>query len=168
MKYYTGIGSRETPEEVSKIIKSISKKLETLGYTLRSGGAKGADTFFETDISQKEIYIPWEGFGFGIVPKYSKFADDLLKELHPAYNRLTPGAKKLHLRNINQVLGIDLETPSDFLICWANFDRSGNPKGGTRTAWMLAKKYGVPCFNLKKEQDKKDLQIFLNNLNYEG
>ena len=164
MKYYTGIGSRSTPAEVGEAMEKIANRLDKLGYTLRSGAADGADTFFENGSKNKEIFIPWSSFGKGIVPEYSEFADDLLKGIHPAYNRLSSGAKKLHLRNINQVLGVDLDTPSDFLICWADVDNTGNPKGGTRTAWMLAKKYNIPCFNLYKEEDRGNLKLFLNNL----
>lgn len=151
--YYTGVGSRETPKEIGIVINKIALKLQDLGYTLRSGHAGGADTFFEENITEKEIFIPWKSFGNGIVPEYSSYADSLLQEIHPAYNKLTQGAKKLHLRNVNQVLGQDLNTPSKFLICWADTDTKGIPKGGTRTAWLVAEKFDVPCFNLKNQKD---------------
>ena len=161
MKHYTGVGSRSTPKEIGELINKISVKLERLGYTLRSGGAEGADKAFEKDIKNKEIFIPWKNFGEGIVPNYSEYADNLIKEIHPAYERLSQGAKKLHLRNVNQVLGLNLDTPSKFLICWAEVDNEGTPKGGTRTAWMVAKKFNVPCFNLILEEDKNRFEKFI-------
>jgi hypothetical protein len=45
MKYYAGIGSRETPKDILDLISKIAIKLESLGYTLRSGGADGAVEF---------------------------------------------------------------------------------------------------------------------------
>ena len=39
MKVYTGIGSRETPEEILEFMKEIASKLEELGWICRSGGA---------------------------------------------------------------------------------------------------------------------------------
>ena len=152
MKYWTGIGSRETPQEIGELMSKISVKLEELGYILRSGGAPGADTYFAEKIKNKEIFIPWQSFGEGIVPKETEFAHDLLKEVHPAYIRLSKGALKLHLRNVNQVLGEDLNTPSQFLICWAKTAK-GEPIGGTRTAWKIAEKYNIPRFNLSIEED---------------
>lgn len=152
-KYYTGVGSRETPEEIGKIISDVAVKLEQLGYTLRSGGAGGADSYFAEKVKGKEIFIPWSSFGTGIVPEETDFAHSLLKEIHPAYDRLSQGALKLHLRNVNQVLGKDLNTPSDFLICWAKTDKQGVPMGGTRTAWKVAEKYNIPCFNLSVQED---------------
>ena len=47
-KIYTGIGSRNTPKEVLELMKTIGKYLGCLGYELRSGGADGADSAFES------------------------------------------------------------------------------------------------------------------------
>ena len=44
---YAGIGSRETPKEILKEMTKIGQELESKGYTLRSGGAIGADKAFE-------------------------------------------------------------------------------------------------------------------------
>lgn len=151
--YYSGVGSREVPQEIGEVITKIAVKLEELGYTLRSGGAQGADTYFAEKVKNKEIFIPWKSFGDGIVPKETDFVHSLLKEIHPAYDKLSQGALKLHLRNVNQVLGEDLNTPSKFLICWAKTDKQGVPIGGTRTAWKIAEKYNIPCFNLFVEED---------------
>ena len=153
VKYYTGIGSRETPKEIGEIINKIAVKLEELEYVLRSGGAGGSDTYFAEKIKNKEIFIPWKSFGEGIVPKETQFSHNLLKEVHPAYDKLSQGALKLHLRNVNQVLGEDLVTPSSFLICWAKTDNKNIPTGGTRTAWKIAEKYKIPRFNLFIEED---------------
>jgi len=154
LKYYTGVGSRTVPPEIGELMTKIAVKLEELGYTLRSGFASGSDTYFAEKVKNKEIFIPWKSFGEGIVPQETEFAHNLLKEIHPAYDRLSQGALKLHLRNVNQVLGADLNTPSKFLICWAKIDKQGSPMGGTRTAWKIAEKYGIPCFNLAEEEDK--------------
>jgi len=154
LKYYTGVGSRTVPPEIGELMTKIAVKLEELGYTLYSGGAKGSDLAWSAKVKNKEIFIPWKSFGEGIVPQETEFAHNLLKEIHPAYDRLSQGALKLHLRNVNQVLGADLNTPSKFLICWAKTDKQGSPIGGTRTAWKIAEKYGIPCFNLAVEEDK--------------
>lgn len=153
MRYYTAIGSREVPKEIGELMTQIGVKLEELGYTLRSGFAPGSDLAWSAKVKNKEIFIPWKSFGEGIVPQETEFAHNLLKEIHPAYDKLSQGAMKLHLRNVNQVLGRNLDTPSLFLICWAKTDKQGTPTGGTRTAWMVAKKYNIPCFNLFIEED---------------
>lgn len=156
VKYYTGVGSRTAPKEIGEVIIKVSQKLEDLGYILRSGGAGGADSYFEETIKNKEIFIPWYGFNNirdGIVPQETELAYNLLKEIHPAYDKLSQGAIKLHLRNVNQVLGKDLNKPSDFLICWAKTDKQGVPTGGTRTAWKIAEKFNISRFNLFVKED---------------
>jgi hypothetical protein len=40
---YTGIGSRQTPEPILSCIRDLARKLAQDNWTLRSGGASGAD-----------------------------------------------------------------------------------------------------------------------------
>jgi len=61
-KYYTGIGSRETPKKILVLMDKLAQKLEKQGYVLRSGGAAGADTAFAENVVKKEIFIPWNNF----------------------------------------------------------------------------------------------------------
>jgi hypothetical protein len=170
LKIYTGIGSRNTPEDIGDIMKKLASKLEQEGWKLRSGGAGGADSFFEagvTCINNKQIYIPWKSFGglthSIVVPgDYKTKAEQIASEIHPAWNKCSRGAKALHTRNVCQVLGADLQTPSKFLVCWA--ESSGDSiKGGTRTAWEIAKMHNIPCFNLKNELDYVRLMSYMEN-----
>ena len=153
--FYTGIGSRETPKDVCEKIEYIAVILYHASYTMRSGGADGADAAFETGVDRvskdklgKRIYVPWKGFGSNRPEHTHKIhlkAFTIASRIHPAWNRLTAGAKKLHARNIHQVLGDDLKTPSQFLICWT---RGGEPIGGTRTAIICAEMCHIPVYNL--------------------
>lgn len=64
-KYYTGVGSRSTPQDIMELVTQVATKLEALGYSLRSGAADGADTGFENGVTNplnKQIFIAWEGF----------------------------------------------------------------------------------------------------------
>ena len=57
---------RNTTQKLRNIGKNIGNRLALEGFVLRSGGADGADTFFEIgcDMSNglKEIYLPWNNF----------------------------------------------------------------------------------------------------------
>ena len=44
--YYAGVGSRETPLHICELMTQIAKKLSSLGWVCRSGGAEGADLAF--------------------------------------------------------------------------------------------------------------------------
>lgn len=155
MKYITIVGSRHTPLEECEAITQIAKGFALAGYILRSGGAEGADLAGEKGYNlvncydQKEIYLPWPGFNGDMSPLNTvcSKALEIAKNIHPNWSVLSQGAQKLHGRNVYQVLGKDLKSPSDLLICWT---KNGESVGGTRTAIELAKKYGVPIINLGK------------------
>lgn len=149
MKYYAGIGSRETPANVQKQMAEIAEKLCNLGYTLRSGGAGGADAAFESGAAKKKIYLPWDGFNGRyedgnqyVVPPFEK---PLVEKFHPKPKSLSEFGWKFMSRNSYQVLGDDLKTPVDFVICWTS---NGDIKGGTGQAMRIAKHYKIPIFNL--------------------
>lgn len=164
-KFYTGVGSRKTPKDIGDMIILISAKLSSMGYTLRSGGADGSDSFFEDGSNDSVIYLPWYGYNGkkGIVPEDHPYAYELIERIHPYFGNLSDGAIKLHLRNVNQVLGDDLDNivKSKFLICYAKIDKNGIPLGGTRTAWLVAKLYDIPCFNLFIKKDYERLSKFI-------
>ena len=65
VKYYTGVGSRSTTPDVMELMTRVATKLESLGYSLHSGAADGADTGFENGVTNplnKQIFVAWEGF----------------------------------------------------------------------------------------------------------
>jgi len=157
-KYYTGVGSRSTPPDILELMSKIAKDMQMLGYVLRSGGAGGADEAFEkgADEMHREIYLPWQGFN-GNGSKLAGVCNGAIQrasEIHPAWARCSVGVKKLHARNVYQVLGKDLKTPSEILICWT---RNAEVKGGTATAIRLAKEVGAKVYNLCDENRKNDL-----------
>jgi hypothetical protein len=67
---------------------------------------------------------------------------------------LSYGAKKLMARNCHQVLGQDLKTPVDFIVCWT---KNGNINGGTGQALRIAKKLNIPVYNLFFEESFQNL-----------
>ena len=149
-KYYTGVGSRQTPENVLALMTLIADLLEQQGYVLRSGGAQGADTAFENGVKDqrnKQIYYAEQA---------SPEAMQIASKYHPAWDRCSNYAKKLHGRNAFQVLGFDLDTRSEFLLCWTpdgciqHSERSIRT-GGTGTAISIAEAHGVHVVNLQHQ-----------------
>jgi hypothetical protein len=59
----TGVGSRETTDEALALMAKIARVFSEKGFTLRSGGAKGADSAFEDNwAGKKEIFLPCSGY----------------------------------------------------------------------------------------------------------
>ena len=150
VRHYTGIGSRQTPAELGSLIAKIARVCANDGLILRSGAAPGADAMFEQHARARggacEIWVPWRGFQghpSTLVPVPEAFA--IASEIHPAWDRCSDGARKLHARNVHQVLGADLQTPSEFVVCWTP---RAQVVGGTATALRLAKRSKIPIMNL--------------------
>lgn len=171
---YTGIGSRQTPKPVLDSMEFMAGVLATHGYTLRSGKAGGADSAFQKGAVENngkmEIYIPWPGFNRNCDPKWNNndiigVSHDTLRiaeNLHPAWRLCSPGARKLHARNVCQILGKDLNAPSDFVIFYSKADHNGKLKGGTATAVNLAVNSGIAVYNLAELNPEKVLNDILN------
>jgi hypothetical protein len=172
---YTGVGSRETPPEMMAILSDYAEALARADHTGRSGGADGADTAIEIGIDRvggkKEIFLPWLGYNdnksslFGVTDAALQIASTL----HPNWSGLSQGAKKLHGRNVYQVLGANLSAPSRFLLCWTadGLEVEKNRtrmSGGTATAIVLALRNGIPVFNLGQSGSLTKLNAFLTEL----
>ncbi|MHB1644226.1 MAG: DUF4326 domain-containing protein [Acidithiobacillus sp.] len=155
---YAGIGSRSTPDHVLQVIRKVAHRLSELGYTLLSGGAAGADSAFEAGCyGKKEIYLPWPGFrhlqGRHCVTLPSGEAFRVAEIIHPAWKRLNDTSQSLMARNSHQILGADLRSPVDFVICWTpdgceSEATRTRTTGGTGQAIALADRWGVPVVNL--------------------
>lgn len=156
VKYYAGIGSRETPYHILKIMSRLSILLEDYDYILRSGGATGADYAFEKNVSSKNIYLPDREFNGKTEdnnqyiyidqsnqPDFDNAYDSL--KLHPIGFKLSQNAKKYMIRNYFQICGHNNLPNSEFVICWTP---NASYSGGTAQAMRLANKLNIPIFNL--------------------
>ena len=157
-----GIGSRETPDLMLTLMADIGHALALRGVIVRSGGADGADTAFEKGALRARVqgtfegFAPWAGFNGRRWPvKVPAEAFDLVDEFHPAGKSLRDAPRKLMARNAQQVLGVDLESPSALVLCWTKDGADGDvvkttqATGGTGHAIRIASAYFVPVWNLK-------------------
>ena len=152
---YAGIGSRATPQAELEAMTEAAKMLSEKGYTLRSGGAKGADTAFEKGTNKKEI------FKVGNNPLTTELK--IAEEIHPRWGALkSTYVKKLMARNTNQVFGKNLDAPVDFVLFYAEeTDNPLRPKGGTGQAVEMARRKGIPTINMADTNWKNQLEKVL-------
>ena len=135
-----------------------------LGYVVTTGAALGADQVAAkraVDLGGRvELYLPWpsyeKGFVGGLpreqvtVSRYNPKWESSVDKYHPAPERLSQGARKLHARNygiVEQaafVVGIP-ETPGS---------------GGTGQGLRIGKGLFKPCFDLTVKDDRYALERF--------
>jgi hypothetical protein len=126
MPFYTGVGSRQTPAAILSIMRETARRLALLGWTLRSGHAEGADSAFEEGCDAahgaKEIFLPWAGFNGSTSAFHGApaAAFEIAQRIHPAWDGLTDYVRMCQARDIQQVLGPALDSPSLAVIAWTH------------------------------------------------
>lgn len=169
---YTGIGSRKTPSPILNIMTEIGMEFASLGHVLRSGGADGADKAFEEGCNfydgNMEIYLPVQERPSQITESALKLAEEvwLTREVDQPWINLHPYTKLIMARNCLQVLGRDLNTPTDLIICWTT---EAKIVGGTGQALALAKMINedltdraIPVLNLANDEDRNTIKDILH------
>jgi len=157
MNYYTGVGARKTPSHVLRLMGRIACVMALKGWTLRTGDADGADRAFREGAlatagrSLVEIYTAND------IDQMDGPAMMVAAEYHGAWHRMSVYAQKLHGRNVYQVLGPGMDSPSKGLICWTPDGVTVHAKrtiatGGTGTAISIASEHDVPVHNLANEE----------------
>lgn len=119
--------------------------MQTQNMILRSGGARGADRAFEagvTDESLKQIFYKED------------VCDEALyiaKQHHPSWKDCSESARALHARNVYQILGRNLDSPTRLVLCWTPDGSTGEytsrKTGGTGTAIRIAYARGIRVYN---------------------
>lgn len=167
---YAGIGARSTPPDVLEKMRKAAKAMAGMGFVLRSGGARGADTAFYEGVCEKtdpaghaEIFLPYDGFnghrydGTVFIGPPNKEARLLASKFHPNWPVLGCRGRDFMARNAYQVLGYDLDRPCDFILCWTP---NGKVVGGTGQALRMAKEYDIPVINFGNSSDD-DISDFI-------
>lgn len=164
-KIYAGVGTRDAPRWAIEWAEGAAQELYHRGYVLRSGAARGMDQAFERghDFARaqangpmrKEIWLPEKGFEGSDSELYNIHRDayHIAKRIHPNWKACDEFSRNAHARNCHQVLGADLNTPVDFVLCYT---QGGEEIGGTRTAIVLAAELGIPVFNFGKPNTQVD------------
>ena len=150
---YAGIGSRATPRAVLEAMTTMAAWLARRGWHVHSGGAAGADSAFAAGAppGSRTLFLPWPRYRGNAGPDCRTLGADryrrclaIAADLHPAWHRCSPAARKLHARNAG-ILAADTNAPVDAVVCWT---RDGLPSGGTGMGIRIAHEFGIPVLNL--------------------
>jgi hypothetical protein len=156
IRYVAGIGARDAPFPILQKMIRIGTELANDGWHLRSGGAKGADSAFEKGWTlsnfpnNKQIFLPWKGYnGNSSALIYApQSAYDLIDSMWDDVKDRPSDTRDYFARNCQQILGPNLDEPSDLVICWT---KGGKVVRGTGRAMQVAMKYDIPIVNLAVE-----------------
>lgn len=163
MPSYSGIGSRQAPANILDLMSRVAVRLARRGYVLRSGAADGSDSAFEAGAREAgggcEVFLPWRAFNGSASPLFNLPQDEqaslIASQSHPTWQGLKPPVRKLHTRNVYQVIGRHLNDPVEFVACWTpdgaeTADETSPDTGGTGTAIRVADLFKVPVINFAR------------------
>ena len=172
---YAGLGSRETPADVLALMEALGERLAGERWLLRTGLSPGADQAFYRGAllcgGEVELYLPWPGFqadarldieGASVreLPQPSAAACELAQRFHERWKQLEPPERQLLARDAHEVLGADLSSPAELLVCWTadgSLDGEELYEDGTGQALRIASEHGVPVLNLARREDVEQL-----------
>lgn len=152
---YAGIGCVNTPDDVQDMLAEIAEDLEQLNFVLRTGGSLGADEAFMDGViedSNIELFLPYQGYN-DYESKYHKpnagsYEAAFLN--HPSWSECSTEQRKLHGRTSFIVLGHDLRTPSEFILCWT---KGGKGNNYVNQAIRVADNNLIPVFDFGAGMD---------------
>ena len=160
IKKYAGIGARKTPMHIQDRMISLAEDLALKGWCLRSGGALGADSAFETGCDNvngnKEIFLPTPNHNGSNVPfvPICDAAYQLIDQTFSDAKNRSHWVRTLWARNANIILGQHLNDPVDVVICWTP---NGQAVGGTGRAIRIAEKYKISVVYINDMIDNERL-----------
>lgn len=160
--FITVTGSRRTPDHILNYLSRLSCRLQSVGITVRTGDAVGADSSARSCDSLIEVYAARDG-------ELRTDAHTLAAKYHGAWDRCGMYARNLHARNCFQVAGRDLSNPvlSECVICWTpdgceTHAARSVATGDTGTVISIAEaEFHIPVFNLYNDGRSGGLIDFL-------
>ncbi len=165
------VGNRvQTPGDVLLKFYHYAFRLAKAGFKFRSGGAIGPDKAAEIGCiaggGLHEIWRPKPERGNLMIktPDWGHYLE--AGKVHPIFDKIPKFAQDLHARNVGIVLGEDLDSPIQFMLCWTPDGAESDTEvtketGGTGTAIRLASRNNVPIFNFKNEDAESRFELFL-------
>jgi len=151
------IGTRNPNHYQTVVARAVTSTLtQHPNVEIVTGGAEGVDSiainacYMAGAMNKLHLYLPWRNFlksDYNLSESHvivynaelhKEWLDTVFKH-HPAPERLSPAARKLHARNAGIILA------SDFVVAIPSDALGG---GGTGQGIRLAQAYGVPCLTV--------------------
>lgn len=179
------IGSRDLEKESGhersiKLCYNVAYSFARLGITFTSGlAALGMNAIAQkaysaavndgiATLEQFEVYVanqneinksrlPNKNRSIVMNQELLEDIEQITASIHPAWHNCNQWARGMHMRDVHQILGYNLDYPVDAVVTWVKEDAYGNPVGSTAGSIKLAHRYGIPVFNLNTPDVQKVL-----------
>lgn len=174
---FAGIGPRETPASVCNDMAAMGNLFAKLGWYGCSGFGEGADQAWLSQIpqQQQEVWLPWSTYNGASMTRdpHKRFRllvptgriEQVAKTFYANdWGKATQGIRLLMMRNVAIMMSNTLDAPVDLVAYWQSEAKEHDPFGGTNHAIKVAKHFGIPCFNIRKQEDVDAMSVFVESL----
>ena len=144
-KLYAGTGDRKTPLKIQNLLQNYIKILNERNYMLRTGSESGTQTFMKTLADKVEVMD---------IPEANHLVYAANRSHYVLWSHNGNRVKKKYARDTLILLGDNLATPPEFLLCWCNI----NIKGGSVFSIRLAKEHNIPIYNIFREDHQEKFE----------
>lgn len=156
------------PEAIKEKAKQAALLLEEAKFTLRTDTVGELAKLFESILTRKEEYLPWNEFN----DKKSKFAFNtesskiLAKLYSPKFDEMKKAVQAFQARNARSILGQNVKSPIHLAIVWSADGAQHIKERTAKSSFIahplaLASALRIPIFNLEREDCIERLKQFL-------
>lgn len=165
-RYYTVLPGRVIPIDMLERMREIGMLLATRGYTIRSSETDKIERAFSEGVDSvngyKDIWMPKSILKHGNTNTIQQRHIDVVKSVHPSYSLLNIELKTTFSRVAGQILGTDVSSRVDFIVCYSRIDLKKSihvnyGSGVVEVAAAIASTYKIPLYNLFVEKDIEKL-----------
>lgn len=181
---FAGVGSRKIPPHMAALMYQIGRALCDQHWKLSGADAIGSDQAFQEGVRSSpcfkqvgfELFMPGldrdrfkhapeQGiYNAKLLPNYEQ-AQEIAFKARGSFDGLNDAGVALHSRNPYQILGLDLASPVDAMVFYAEpIEGKSRVAGGTNTAYQIALEWGIRTINLYTPEGLEAAEAFLRAL----
>ncbi|MCP4353772.1 MAG: hypothetical protein GY795_50640 [Desulfobacterales bacterium] len=179
MKFYIGTGPTGTPNNITRLMEAVASKLESDGFSLRTGDIGKADAAFSKGVINKENICIFSAKYLSDLEteeyRLTRKAVSIAQKVHQAdWKSVSSYVRSIYAKSAFLVLGKNLDTPSKFVIYWriskermaSHIEQAMHLEHEIKlaeidTAVLIAVHYKIPVFNLAEKEHLNRLEDYV-------
>lgn len=167
-KPYIMTSGRDVPKHIVEQMVELSRSIKESGYVLRIGGLEGGDNVLGELDKDAELYLPWKNFSDKVSKLYFSTEEclALASKFNAKFNEINNSMRSFLGMYTRMVLGKDLKSRVNFIICWTPDGAEDSSSITTKTGLIaqaigIASAMKIPVFNLNNADTVNKIKTYI-------